>query len=505
MSLTTPHPAHAAILERLGYVLDHYTGAVPERGEAYLVKHEQGESDAAYAERAKIATYTPHFAFAVDSLAGQLFAKEDEAERECGDVLGDPEEEGTIMRALWQDADGAGTNWLTLWKQFAARLIACREWYVLVEGAAPEGGNGRTLLVDPRKVIDWIEVGGVVTEAVLAETVEVRGSVFDEPKAVAEYVVYRLDGWARYRSASGVPMGSNLASLGGGDPVLVDEGAYDYRSPSGQPVLPLRRISVPMQRDLGYVMARAASGLYNLQSTMDFRLWSACVNRLHIAIDPTVATPKEVADGMREGHNLIVTDANGSANYIHPSQEPAQASADILEKKVAAFYQTFFRGYADEGKQATATQVMQDAAAGVEAFLVLLAGAVDEGEAFALRMLEQAQDSSAAKRAGESTIRVERASSYQPVDTRAVAEQAISKMMEGVPVGATAAASLITRWLDTLRVDYEPEEVDEAVQEWMNAPDREAAPGAGVTGRQLRQVTSLRERVLAAGGAGGEA
>ena len=196
MSLTKPHPQYERIKKRLAYVLDHYTGDVVDAMHTYLTRHDQGESDAAYKERLAISKYKPHFSFAIDSLAGQLFAKEDEAEREFGGVLGDPFEDGTTGERLWDDADGMGTAWLTMWKTLAPRLIACRQWWVLVEGVdAAAGREARVVLVDPRSVIDWIEEGGEVVEAVLAEEVETRTSVMQESKTEKQYVVYAREGW----------------------------------------------------------------------------------------------------------------------------------------------------------------------------------------------------------------------------------------------------------------------------------------------------------------------
>src|SRR5579859_1234377 len=128
--LTFRHPLYDLLADRWQYAIDHYTGDVLDSRKVltYLPRKQTAEAIDAYRERTALADYTPHFSTVVDSIAGMLFAVESAATRVWGPPgdeeghfggLGDPDDPTSEAGRLWDDADGAGGAWLSLWKRLA--------------------------------------------------------------------------------------------------------------------------------------------------------------------------------------------------------------------------------------------------------------------------------------------------------------------------------------------------------------------------------------------------
>lgn len=247
---------------------------------------------------------------------------------------------------------------------------------------------------------------------------------------------------------------------------------HDFRHPDGRARCPFRFVGVPIRRDLGYQMAMVANNLLNHGSTVDWRFWTACINRLHIDTGEDQQTKiTDLIGAIREhGQSIVVTRGGGSASYINPSQEPAQAAWEVLKEKVRDFFVTFFRSYANEAAtQRTATEIRQQNDLGVEAYLVMLAKALDEAENFAFAMIEQAVRPPAGApgtRPTPPSARAKRPESYQPVQPEAIADSLMARYFgTTVPAGPETlkAAAHRIHQLDGLPSD--PGETEAAVQE----------------------------------------
>ena len=469
--------------ERIDYAMTHYEGNVldSDKIKGFLFQHSQAESEEAFEERKKIAQYKPHFAFAVDSLAGQLFAKESDISRtfsgEDDDsrlTLGDPDDTDTIIGRLWKNVDGTGSNYPTVWKTLAPRLIANRKWGIFVDAPTGEKSSSRITLLDPRNVWDKIYDNGRLIEIKVYEESIVQASMQETPETVKEVVIYTLEGWTRYTE----------------DGSEVDSGAYVYwdDKEKKEKHLPYREIEVPIRRDLGYSLAKTANATFNLESTRDFRVWSSCINRLALNTDQS---PTEIKKGIKEGTGIIITTGDrGRAEYINPSQEPALASTKILEQQVREFYEVFFRGYANAGRQATATEIMQDVAAGVQAYLVLLKTAIDEAENFVLGMLEQIHFPENADAWG--TANVKRTDQFAPINPSLVAAGLLERYIEPkLPIGIDATINVIKRALDLDGIGFDDEQLKNEVAEWKNEPDPE---GGIISRREARVLRGTSEQ-----------
>ncbi|NBC16564.1 MAG: hypothetical protein GVY18_04510 [Bacteroidetes bacterium] len=481
------------------YAEDHLTGEVLDKLDTYLIHHSQGELEAAYRERQKIADYTPYYAFAVNSLAGSLFTAEAEAARtwtreDAAPILGDPSDADSIMRRLRDDADGQGGNYMTVWRRLAPRLIALLDYWVLVEGrqerpADPEDPEGpaevvqeaTVRLIRPLDVLDWTTRDGRLTSVKVRHEAERPRSIEEAPEVATYYTVYRLDGWTRYRETTA----EDAAAV-----TEVDSGTYAYYATRRrrQRIIPMRRFGLPFDTQLGYLMARKANAMFNLESSRDFLLWTA--NFIRLRIQNSDWTDEEIQRKLREGWTYFMADA---LEYVNPSSEPAENASRTLERKQKDFETVFFRAYADAAREKTATEIRQDAQSGIEAFLVMLKTTIDEAERFCLWIWEQVYAPERPEDWRQATVT--RSNTFAPIDYDALATNMKERYLpEAVPAGKTALVNVVQKLLDLDGVGYDRDEVEQAVDEYLEAP---AEDGGAVTQREARTIARIRERIEA--------
>ena len=403
--LNKKHPDYDTAQKRRDVAWDLYTGAVYDKLTSYLIQHKQGEYDGAYEERRKTADYTNHMATVVDGLAGMMFAVEEQAERDFGG-LGDLADVNSTAARLWRNADGAGTNYPVVWRKLAPALISLQEYWVMVEGLIEDAegqvtGEASIRLVDPRRVENWIEdKTGDVVQCRVTEQVDARASIREDDDPVVQHVVYGVDGWQRWR----VTKDEN----GQEQEEMIGEGTYAFYATTAQRrrVLPIFRVRLPLPRPVGYLIARKAKAIFNLESSRDWLLWVA--NFPKLLIDST-ADIKEIQAKLKEGGNIFT---GVEHTYITPPTEPAQLATEVLEKKVGDFRVMAMREYGDAARERTATEIRQEFRTGVEAFLTMLKSAMDEAEGGALWRLEQVYFPNQPSRWGQA--RVERANQFLP-------------------------------------------------------------------------------------------
>ena len=125
--------------------------------------------------------------------------------------------------------------------------------------------------------------------------------------------------------------------------------------------------------------------------------------------------------------------------FVAPPMEPAKIKAEVLKDSRRDFYTTFFLDFANEAKkEATATEIKQDARSGVEAFLVMHSRFMDEFENNALFFLEQTNFPGQPDVWGGSTIK--RGTDCPGVDL----EDGLGKLLRRHVVGGTMPVDVDT-------------------------------------------------------------
>ena len=445
------HPMYQRHCPRWKMTQDFYLGEVADKDVAkqYLVRRFQGEPEQAYNERLRISDFTPHLGTLLDSLVGMLFGAEDRAKRvwvntETNAGLGEATDPTTPAYQLNNDADGSGTGWETLWREFALDLVVFQYMWVLVDTV---NGIHRVKLVSPMNVPNWLDDGSSV---LMKECRDGRTSLMQDPEISETFILWELGKWSRWsRSKEGVA----VLMEGEGN-----TGTYKYVDRNGQPALPIFMVELPMRRYIAWLLANKAAVLFNQESVRDFGLRIANFAKLVLGIEGD-GQYEQLLNKLLKGENVIPEGkgASGQHRFINPSSEPTKNASEVLDKKIEHFWVSGFQMYADAAAQKTATEVKQDVAAGVGAFLQLLAAAVDDAENGAFWRLEQAEYSESPKKWGGATI--QRSGDFSTIDMASVLEQMRKRYIEASGVIPLGKSSLVQLAKESARFDGLP--VDE--------------------------------------------
>lgn len=438
--LDITHPLYDKLLPRWQMVSDFYLGEVADENTArtYLVQRFQGEPLKAYTERVKVADYTPHLGTLIDTLAGMLFAVEDRATRvwagESGtDGLGDPNKKGTTAHRLMVDADGKGCGWLTLWRRCTLDVINTQFHWVLVDTV-----NGRHVvkLVPPTAVPNWVEGHNGPVDVLMKERRDTRSRLDGEGSAEQEtFIRWQIGGWTRWmKDADGTAR--QLTGAG-------SSGTYTYVDRNGDPTLPIFPVQLPIRRYVAWLLAKKAAVIFNQESVRDFAIRVASFVKLVLGVE-SEQQYGELLKKIQAGENVIPEgkEVGGAHRFIAPLTEAMVNASDVLKTKIEDFWKSGFKMYADAARERTATEVKQDVAAGVGAFLQLLKAAVDDAENGALWRLEQAERSESPDSWG--IARVERSDDFSAVDLSAIIDTMRTRYLgtSPVPVGRSALIAL---------------------------------------------------------------
>lgn len=378
----------AAQRDRTRYAWLHYTGeyAYPDEIRNYLHKQWQRESDEMFTERIKWADPAMHLSTVIDELVGMVFANEGEASRqwvgEGVNGLGDPNVVGSPSYQLTVDADGRQTNWTTFWKEVAIEMTVMRRTWVLVDGVKMDGGAkvGEATVhhIKPWNVMEVLyDSRGNVNEAII-RVAEPRTQIGQ--KQEDSYIHLTIDGWVKYKEYS---KGELSGVLDAGDYIFYDDSRQMRRA------IPLFPCDLPLEREVGYSLARKVNSIFNMESVRDFAVRNITFNFLRIIGSDDEFNAK--VNQLRAGTNVLQQNPNYGAqdDFITMDTGMVSASSEVLNAKIEAFYKAAFKEYNDAAGVKTATEIIQKSASSLNAFLTLLTGALDEAENQALRLLTQ--------------------------------------------------------------------------------------------------------------------
>lgn len=459
------------------YAREHYTGevAAPWRIAAYLIRKKVGETIEAFEERVLLADYTPYFGAVVDTLAGMLISREDDTARTWGRTatgrassrkgpLGDVKDPTTLLGKLWMDADGAHNSWPTLWQLLATELVSVHDAWILVDGGA-DGGKPTVKILQPESVSNWRYEDGVLVEAVVKEHVDVRTSVTDNPRQgwEAQWVRFTTEGWTRWHKVRRTESGGGTGNPQQDEvPEQIDEGFYHYVTRDGRPTLPMHQVRLPLKRNVGYLMARKVNAIFNKESERDHLLRFATFPLLVIVGNDTLF--KNATDKLRQGARVIQGQPGNASHYfIAPSAEPATVLAGAIKEKIEAFYATAFREFAssvNSGRdRVTATEVLAQREVGLEAFLAVLASAVDNAENATLWFLEQTVFKNDRTKWGQAGV--SRPRTFGPISPQEAINQLKARYIGAgpVPIGRTGRISAAKQIAEFDGLDVDDKEI----------------------------------------------
>lgn len=376
------HPEYQTNAKKWEYARRVYDGTAydPENIAAFLPRKVQREPQQAYEERQKLLDPQMNFATGIESLAGVMFDSEQDADSVWQDPdkaigLGDPSDKDSVAYRITRNADGKGTDWEFVPKRAAIKLSMYQRLWGLVDGRPKdeEGnstGDAKVLIIDPQAVVNWYEEDGRLTWVLVEEYRDTRTSYKDSPELNKVYCEYLPEGWRRFSVDEK------------GNETVHGSGTYQYFGTDGrsQRILPIFSTSIPLPRNPGYLWARKSNAIQNFESRLDFAHMTITFALLQVAIRS--ANLEEFKKHFKEGMNFLSIDPESSRDHKFLDQNSSffEASEKRLEKKIKDFYHNMFKDFGDAAKERTAREITMESKTGIEAYLTLLVGAVDEFE-----------------------------------------------------------------------------------------------------------------------------
>lgn len=461
------HPLYASMLRKWTRTRDVYTGecASAEKIKSYLIRKAQGEAAEAFAERVQLSPLPPLFGTIVDSLAGLVSSSDDRANRVYNDgdttILGEPHDQETTIGRLWRNADGRGNGWLTVHKSLRTELIAVHYAWGLVDSI---DGVPVVRYLSPEQVPNWIDTETGPTDVIVRETVDARRSV-QERAARAQsvrWVRYLEEGWERWAKDEHGKAQLVEASAYHTDPAL--SGFYDA---SNRRTIPIFPVVVPLSRNIGWQTAERVLAYWNAKSSRD--------NLLRIANHPraNIVGDKEhfdaVIGAVREGVNALHSRASDPRDhsYITPPADAATIATAVLVDERTDIFVNAFREYGNAARQKTATEVVQDVAAGPGSFLQLLTAAEDGAENNALARVAQIVYPGPGNAKKWFVAKVERSTQFLPTDPDAEAEKLGLRLFGDkavIPVGRQARVDGARQIAEYLGLNPQDEELEAEIE-----------------------------------------
>lgn len=458
--------------KRLEKVRAHLDGGVLHDVEKHLTRKNQGESDKAYKARKSIASYIPHYTRAVLALAGMIIQNEDEMERNwwSDNRLGAPDIEGSAMSTLWRNVDGMGMDWNVMRTLSLVEQIAHQEVWTLVEGVsrisadgtptlADALNSGRVRIINPVAVHDWVrDSTGRLTSVKVESEIDNRQSVTEEPDREKRYTVFTLDGTTEWRkSEDGPQQVSSLSAYGPGE--------FTYEGRDGRKILPIFRTKVPVRSPVGYLMAQFAEWIFNFRNMRNFHLWSSALARAWTdATDDAGRLDEDMYDKIKQLAKEGESWFPAKLGYSAPPMEGASVRNETLESETENFYSVFFQSFGDVARERTATEINQQVAQSVGAYLTLQTQSLDEWENDVLWRIAQVN----APDAGPSLwdeANVSRSTDFSQVN---VGEQ-IQNLSENafgsrVPLGETGRINAAKKFAELMNIQVVDEEIRDDVR-----------------------------------------
>jgi hypothetical protein len=442
------HPHFVENHKKWRYASDQYNGEYVDDGKIaqYLPKKEQRETDKMHSERQTISDPCLHFPTVVDGLCGIMFSKESKAKRSWGD-LGEPTEPGTTAYELNTNADGNGVDWEAVFKKAAIKMTVNHELWFLVDGLAetdtgsPEG-QASIKLIDPTSVVNWYPSVGNLKQVLVREYRDIRNSIEQSAEPETVYTLYTETGWRRFYVTPSERQNEPDQEI------ELANGEYEfYRTPDKtERILPIFRVEIPLPRNVGYLLAKKQNSIFNKISVRDFALRNISFALLQIVAD---ANQYDDIIAKMKDHGMGVVRSDPSAPRDHAFFSPDSSYLteynNTLEKDIEAFYVNAFKEYGNAAAQRTATEIRLESQTGIEAYLTLLVGAIDEAENNCLYRIEQIYSPQSPGTWGKAMV--ERSREFQPEDV----QETMKKMREryfgenSVPLPPRILAKVIDR------------------------------------------------------------
>ena len=339
----------------------------------------------------------------------------------------------------------------------------------LVSQSRSRGENDEALnygsirFILPQDVLDWTtDKHGRLNAVKIRYKADTRDSIKVEANEVYVYQVFTIDGWVKYTKDEK----GNEKEIERGSYGKVGKEDFRYRTTNDpntwQERLPLKRYEVPVRANIGYIMARKANAIYNMESARDFLLWVACFPKAMLdVLNEDKSLNRELLDELKKA---IEKGSNVWPGKDHDFKGPPVDGAEIrnatLEIKQKQFMKTFFQVASDQAVERTAAEAKIDFKMGIEAYLGSLATVLDEIVNDNLFLLEQVNFPGDRNKWGNT--HVERSKDFSHIDPDAEIDRAIARWVPSGTLPATEdmILDLVLRAAERDRISIDDDQIE---------------------------------------------
>jgi hypothetical protein len=318
-----------------------------------------------YEQRQDDADFTPRTRFLTSRLAGMLFQRAEDVDRDLGPLSDDDLE----------TAGPDGEDYTVLLLELAETLLQYNTAVVVLN---PKRGLHITT---PLSMPHWTS-----EEAVILGTRTQADDVFEDGTEETSWTRYMPDGWEVYVEEDDKDQLVDQGTYAEDDAFFVDE--------NGRPAAPVLRLQLPWKARVGLQIAKKHRSIYRMTSRRDFAVSAAMNGLIQLGVGDNTDLSDDIEHRLRHGMKVLPYDNDyGPHKGLSMPTDGAELGTQVLTEKQKELNRVAYNEL-EEGartaQSATEAQIKHQGAAA--AALSVVAETMADAEMRILRLMAQAAD-----------------------------------------------------------------------------------------------------------------
>jgi hypothetical protein len=329
-----------------------------------------------FAQRQEDADFTPRTRFLLGRLAGMLFERGDDVQRDAG----------PLSDVDFDEAGPKGEDYQVLLLELAETLLGYTEAVVVLN---PLTGLH---IQSPLTMPHW-----TAQEAVIKGSRISAGSVMEDGTRETTWTRYMPQGYEVYRQDPDDKDEAELIASGtwaSEEAVGEDEAPPFFVDANGMPTAPILRIQMPWEAQVGLQIARKHRSIYRMTSRRDFALSAAMNGLIQLGVGDNDDLAGEIEHRLRSGIKVIPYDGDyGPHQGLEMPTAGVEVGNSVLndkEKELGRIAYNEMEEGARTSGSATEAQIKHQG--GAAAALSVIAETMADAEQRILRLMAQAKD-----------------------------------------------------------------------------------------------------------------
>jgi hypothetical protein len=328
-------------------------------------------------QRQKDADFTPRTRFLLGRLAGMLFER-------AGDVQRDVE---PLPGAALEDAGPKGEDYQVLLLELAQTLLGYNEAVVVLNPRT--GLHVQTPLTAPH----WTG-----QEAVIKGSRVQAGSVMEDGTREPTWTRYMPQGYEVYRQAENSDENEaeriDAGTWASESAVGAEEQPPYFVGPEGSPMAPVLRIEMPWEAQVGLQIAKKHRALFRLTSRRDFALSAAMNGLIQLGVGDNESLADEIEHRLKSGLKVVPYDSDyGPHQGLEMPTAGVEVGGSVLNDKEEELNRIAYNELEEAARTSgSATEAQIKHQGGAASALSVLAETMADAEQRILRLMAQAED-----------------------------------------------------------------------------------------------------------------